>query len=65
MSKERELITELYTHLTHSDVECRFDVNDVLRKAEDYLAQPEQEQELRVSGWLPFKKKEHGIGGEE
>ena len=41
MSKERELILDLYDHLNHSDVDCRFDVSDIIKKVDEYLSQPE------------------------
>lgn len=44
MSKERELILDLYDHLNHSDVDCRFDVSDIIKKVDEYLSQPEADQ---------------------
>jgi hypothetical protein len=55
MSKERELLERVLLNRHCIPIQIIYDINEL-------LAKPEQEQELRVSVWLPFKKKEHGIG---
>ena len=51
MRKERELILDLYDHLNHSDVDCRFDVSDIIKKVDEYLSQPEPTKKDLILEW--------------